>query len=196
MMKPFHVFAVISMKRKRCAAKGCDNLFEPRTSFQRACCGNCALSILQDNPKESREKAKKIRKQDDRKARRAFLDSDKGRAREKADKAFNKFIRLRDGPVCICCGITKGQFHAGHYRPKGHHPALRYHEDNCHASCAQCNLFKSGNLADYRINLIEKIGLERVEWLEGPHDPIRYRVEDYKQIEATYKAKVKELEAA
>jgi hypothetical protein len=44
----------------------------------------------------------------------------------------------------------------------------------------------------YRENLIAKIGLERVEWLEGPHEPKRYRIEDLKEIRDTYRLKLKE----
>ena len=34
---------------------------------------------------------------------------------------------------------------------------------------------------------------DMVEWLEGPHEPKRYRKEDYQAIEAEYKAKLKAL---
>ena len=47
----------------------------------------------------------------------------------------------------------------------------------------------------YRVNLIKKIGLEWVEWLEGPHDPIKYTIDDLKNIKLTYRAKLKELQA-
>lgn len=46
----------------------------------------------------------------------------------------------------------------------------------------------------YRVNLINRIGLERVESLEGPHDPAKYTIDDLKAIKATYKAKLRELE--
>jgi len=35
--------------------------------------------------------------------------------------------------------------------------------------------------------------LDKVEWLEGPHEPARYRIEDLKLLEAKYKGKLKEL---
>ena len=46
---------------------------------------------------------------------------------------------------------------------------------------------------DYRINLIKKIGLDKVEWLEGQHEPKKYTCEDLKEIELKYKQKLKEL---
>lgn len=113
----------------------------------------------------------------------------------RAQAAFNAYIRERDRCLpCICCGAWhEGQWHAGHYRPTGSHPGLRFDEDNCHKQASYCNSHKSGNLIFYRKGLIEKIGLEKVELLEGPHEPKRYRKEDYQAIEAEYKAKLKQL---
>lgn len=116
---------------------------------------------------------------------------------KRAQSAFNAWVRARDaGQPCISCGrIHQGQNHAGHYRPAGSNPELRFEPDNCHLQCAPCNSHLSGNLGKYRPALIAKIGLERVEWLEGPHEPKRYRKEDYQTIESEYKAKLKELQS-
>lgn len=117
---------------------------------------------------------------------------------KRAQSAFNAWVRARDaGLPCISCGRHhQGQYHAGHYRPAGSNPELRFEPDNCHLQCAPCNSHLSGNLTAYRPALIAKIGLGRVEWLEGPHDPKRYRKEDYQAIESEYKAKLKELLAS
>lgn len=114
---------------------------------------------------------------------------------KRAQSAFNAWVRERDrDQPCISCGRHhQGQNHAGHYRPAGSNPELRFEPDNCHLQCAPCNSHLSGNLTAYRPALIAKIGLERVEWLEGPHEPKRYRREDYQAIEAEYKAKLKEI---
>ena len=116
---------------------------------------------------------------------------------KRAQSAFNAWVRARDaGQPCISCGrIHQGQNHAGHYRPAGSNPELRFEPDNCHLQCSPCNSHLSGNLTAYRPALIAKIGLELVEWLEGPHEPKRYRKEDYQAIEAEYKAKLKELKS-
>ena len=115
---------------------------------------------------------------------------------KRAQSAFNAWVRARDaGQPCISCGrIHQGQNHAGHYRPAGSNPDLRFEPDNCHLQCAPCNSHLSGNLGKYRPALIAKIGLERVEWLEGPHESKRYRKEDYQAIEAEYKAKLKDIQ--
>lgn len=116
---------------------------------------------------------------------------------KRAQSAFNAWVRARDdGNPCISCGrFHQGQNHAGHYRPAGSNPELRFEPDNCHLQCAPCNSHLSGNLSKYRPALIAKIGLDRVEWLEGPHEPKRYRKEDYQAIETEYKAKLKELQS-
>ncbi len=48
---------------------------------------------------------------------------------------------------------------------------------------------------NYRVNLIEKIGLERVEFLERKdHPPLKLTIEQIKDLIKVYKAKCKELE--
>lgn len=43
---------------------------------------------------------------------------------------------------------------------------MRFMEDNVHGQCLQCNYFLSGNLLNYRRNLIVKIGQEAVDKLD------------------------------
>ena len=84
-----------------------------------------------------------------------------------AQKKFNKFIRSRDeNDLCISCGQHHEDYDAGHYVPQGSSSFLRFEEDNCHKEGKSCNAFDKFHLIGYRKNLINKIGLERVEWLE------------------------------
>lgn len=111
-------------------------------------------------------------------------------------REFNAYVRKRDEQdPCISCGNTreKSKYNAGHYLSVGAHPELRFHEDNCHKQCEYCNTYLSGNIAAYRPQLIAKIGIERVEWLEGPHEAAKYTIDDAKAIRATYKQKLKDL---
>jgi len=128
------------------------------------------------------------------KARKEAIKSRADWARE-AQTAFNAFIRARDdGLPCISCGRHhQGQWHAGHYLSTGARPELRYTESNVHRQCAPCNTHLSGNAVLYRIGLIERIGLQAVEWLEGPHELPKWTADDYKAIRETYRAKLKEL---
>jgi len=115
---------------------------------------------------------------------------------KEAQKWFNKFIRLRDSHnPCISCGRHhQGQYHAGHYKTVGAAPELRFEELNCHKQCAPCNNHLSGNIVNYRPNLIKKIGIAKVEWLEGSHEPLKLGIEDLKYLIAVYKVKCKSLE--
>ena len=74
----------------------------------------------------------------------------------------------------------------------GHSAELRYDEENCHKQCSVCNNYRSGNLAQYRTNLIDKIGLSAVERLEGPHDPKKYTIDELQKLLVKYQAQNKE----
>ena len=108
-----------------------------------------------------------------------------------AQTAFNRWIRARDhGKPCISCGrFHGGQNHAGHYQSIGAHPELRFDENNCHLQCQPCNTQLSGNLIEYRKGLIDRRGVEIVEWLEGPHEPAKYSIDDLKALKAKFKIK-------
>ena len=72
-----------------------------------------------------------------------------------AVRHFHLYIRNRDqGKPCISCG-KKTKLQAGHFYSAGKHPQLRFNEDNVHGQCLSCNYYKSGDLLNYRINLID-----------------------------------------
>lgn len=66
--------------------------------------------------------------------------------------------------------------HAGHFYSVGDHPAVRFNPDNAHGQCHRCNTFLHGNLLNYRENLLQKIGNERLENLKqkAHHRAYRY----------------------
>jgi len=177
-------------RRKRC--KSCNDIFEPRSSFQVTCSPKCAYEYIKT--KEGQSVIAEERRKENRKAKEALKPLSK--LRQEAQTAFNAFIRERDkGKSCISCGRNhQGQWHAGHYRSVGAAPELRFEELNCHRQCMPCNAHKSGNLVEYRINLTKKIGLDAVEWLEGPHESKHYSREDLIQIKKTYRKKLRELQ--
>lgn len=162
------------------------------SSTQKVCSPECAIKLARDNAQKAQERAEK-KKQRERKAK---LKSRSEWLKE-AQSVFNKFIRLRDkDQPCISCGrYHQGQYHAGHYRSVGACPELRFCELNVHKQCAPCNDWKSGNAIEYRINLVKKIGIERVEYLERQdHPPLKLTIEEIKEQIKIYKAKCKELE--
>jgi hypothetical protein len=173
-------------KTRKCAVKGCQNRFMPRNMLHKACSQECAEKVAQN-----------IRVEDERKdfaVRKEALKSRSDHLKE-AQSIFNAFIRLRDADLpCISCQRHhKGQYDAGHYLAVGSHPELRFEELNNHKQCSPCNRHLSGNQFEYRKNLILKIGLDRVEWLESKHDPKKYTIQEIIEIKRVYKLKYKEL---
>lgn len=117
---------------------------------------------------------------------------------DKAQAVFNKFIRLRDkGLPCISCGKPDNgqhQRHASHYRSRGGCSFLRFDENNCHASCMQCNSHMSGNIINYTPALIEKVGIDEFNRIEAAPKSRKWTREELQGIESKYKDKCKELE--
>lgn len=179
------------MKAKRC--KSCRESFIPIKSLQAVCSVPCAIALTNAGKEKSR-KAKEARERAEHRQAKERIKT-KGEHAKEAQAAFNEFIRLRDKDLpCVSCGRHhQGQFHAGHFRSVGGNPELRFEPLNVWRQCAPCNNHMSGNVVNYRIELVKRIGAEIVEWLEGPHEPKRYTIEDLKAIKAEYMAKVREL---
>lgn len=86
----------------------------------------------------------------------------------KAEIVFNCYIRRRDeDEPCISCGQHRAFYDAGHFVPVKNSSFLRYHEWNVNKECKGCNCFDEFHHVRYRKNLINKIGLDAVEWLEA-----------------------------
>ena len=179
------------IKNKLC--RYCRELYSPINTLQRVCSPSCAISYT----KVSNEKEKRATELKSRRETKEKLEKFKTKQEylKDAQRFFNKYIRLRDANLpCISCGrFHTGQYHAGHYRTVGAMPALRYDENNVHKQCSACNNHLSGNIINYRINLINKIGIEKVEWLEGRHEPKKYSIDDIKAIKVHYKNLIKDL---
>lgn len=104
--------------------------------------------------------------------------------KKKVQRAVNAYVRERDkGKPCISCQRHCASYEAGHYIPEGSNNALRYHLWNINSQCQQCNRWKSGNLTEYRVYLVKKIGADKVEWLEEHrHDTKKWRREELEEI--------------
>lgn len=180
-----------SLKPRKCAA--CRDVFTPARSMQKVCGPLCAVAWAQKLATQKAARAKR----EERKSIRERLEKAKTRGKHlrELQAAFNAWIRARDaGKPCISCGrFHQGQWHAGHYRSVGSEPALRFEPDNVHLQCQPCNTHLSGNLIAYRVNLITKIGLARVEWLEGAHEPKKYTIAEIQGMKAFYRAEVRRM---
>ena len=180
-------------KSKKCCVVSCGKTFIPSRMGQAVCSPACAAI---DAPRHQ-EKARKAIDQCERREIKVRKEKLKSRAEHirEAQAAFNEWIRLRDADrPCVSCGRHhEGQYHAGHYRSVGANPELRFEPLNVWKQCAPCNTHLSGNLVNYRLSLLQLIGAEQVDWLEGPHEPRKHTVDEIKNIKIEYRAKTREL---
>lgn len=182
--------------KKKC--RECRAEFIPANSLQVACGIACALAIGRSRQAQERKRQEKAERVATKAAKEKFKK--RGDYLREAQIAFNAFIRLRDqlaGHPCISSGRpldwSGNAVDCGHYRSVGAAPHLRFDERNAHAQDKHDNRWKSGNAVDYRIGLIERIGLAAVEALEADNEPRKYTIEDLQSIKAEYRAKVREL---
>ena len=178
----------MKVKLKKC--KFCGVEFKPTYSaLQSVCSPRCSIEyskkvqIAKDNREWQREKKKR---------KEALLSHSEWL--NMLQKVFNIYIRSRDkGQSCISCGTFNGQMHCGHYRSVSVAPQLRFNEDNCSKQCARCNTYLSGNLINYRIALVKKIGLKKVEQLENDNSDLKLSIPEIKEKKKEYKEKTKSL---
>ena len=177
--------------------KVCKSKYEPRYNSLQMTCNDIDCAI-----KWGKEAQKKAYKAETKRLKLAFKERNRSFWLKKTQSLFNRWIRTRDsGEPCISCGIPMmggNAIHAGHYKSNGstHGDMLdgvpmRFHPDNCHAQCAQCNLHKSANIAEYRPRLEQKIGVERLARLEGSKEKHKITIEELKRLINGYKADLK-----
>ena len=110
---------------------------------------------------------------------------------QEARRVFQKWIRERDKDLpCVSCGNPFAEdYHAGHFKKAEVYSQLIFNEDNVHKQCVKCNVFLGGNEANYRVELVKRIGENAVKELEQatPNKVYRYSNEELKNIINTYK---------
>lgn len=182
----------IKQNKRKC--KHCKLEFVKLRPLQSTCGVNCAIAhanILKEKNKrlealksrrETKEKLLKL------KTRQEWLAD--------AQRFFNIYIRVRDAHLpCISCQrFHRGQYHAGHYRSVGSAPHLRFNEQNVHKQCSACNNYLSGNIQQYRKNLLGKIGEEALDRLEANNEARNLSIDEIKAIKVKYKQLTKQLE--
>lgn len=163
--------------------------------------GFCDIDHMTDYGRRKADEARQKQRRRETRQARQRLKTRSDWLRD-AQTAFNAYIRARDAHLpCIDCGsygpdddwLTGGKWDAGHYLSVGSHPELRFNEDNCHKQLKTCNggsgkyARKRRTVAEgYREGLIARVGLERVEALEGPHEPKKYTIQELKDIKSKY----------
>tara|TARA_R110000772_G_scaffold37180_1_gene88637 strand:+ start:93 stop:629 length:537 start_codon:yes stop_codon:yes gene_type:complete len=174
--------------------KNCKQVFKPRKFNWKYCENDVCNNIgVQDLIKKVRAKKAKDNRTKTKKEKEALLTH---RDYLKLfQTVFNTYIRTRDKDLpCVSCGKNnEKQFHAGHYRSVGSCPELRFEELNVWRQCATCNTYLHGNLIEYRKELIKRIGVDKVEWLEGPQPSNKLLISEIKSKIVEYKLKIKSL---
>lgn len=182
---------ITKTKLKTC--KICKNKFEPRSPMQLVCDYKCAYEYSKIHLKRE---SKKLQDNHIKKLKEGLLTHSDYIGLFQT--VFNNYIRLRDKDEgCISCGTrNSNKYDAGHYLPTTY-GFLRFHEDNVHKQCSfNCNMRRRGNIHEYRIRLIEKIGVEKVEWLEANrHRKLDLSIPEIKDLIKTYKFKISELKS-
>lgn len=179
------IFGMKRVKQKKC--KHCKALFTPSKPIQTACSIACAVAMARKK-RENVEKAADRQKREQLKGKQEWLSD--------VQTLFNKLRRLQlAGEPCISCSRHhQGQYHAGHFYSVGSHPELRFEPLNVWKQCKPCNVDKHGNLHEYRKNLHARIGDEKMEWLDGPHEAKHYTIPQLIEMKAELKRQIKEIE--
>lgn len=167
--------------------KNCKEKFEPIRFNHKYCLKDECVRAFVAESKEKQWKQTKTRMKQDLETVQDVVKA--------AQIVFNKYIRERDkAQPCISCGSQPKKENAGHFWNANNHWNVRFDEDNVHLQCERCNSFLSGNLIEYRSNLISKIGQERFEQLESRARVTRkFTKEELKELIKKYKKKITEL---
>jgi hypothetical protein len=168
--------------------RNCKEKFEPIRFNMKYCQKDECIRVFVEKTKEKAWKEKKQKMQQELETIQDYV--------KMTQIIFNKFIRLRDkGQVCISCQKPALKENAGHFFNANNHWNVRFDERNTHLQCEHCNTYLSGNLLEYRTNLINKIGNSEFLILEAEARKTRkFTKDELKKIITEYKQKVKQLE--
>ena len=182
----------------------CGKEYFQYTSLQNRC-----PKCLADRARKAREK----RERSEHRKAKAGLETWR-EANKKAQASFNKLRRLMEkGKPCCSCGRDEaeveyseswkpgGAWDCGHYLTRGARPDLRFIFINTWRQCKSCN-GGSGKYTrknhtvgqEYKERLIDRIGIEAVEWLEGPPITRKYSIEELREIKTECNKWARELE--
>lgn len=121
--------------------------------------------------------------------------------KDKLDKVFSQFIRLRDsdengmGKCCTCSKrINWKEAHCGHFISR-RHLSTRWDERNTALQCPYCNVYCQGQQYFFSVFIEQRHGVGTVEKLiQKSKQTIKITKSEYQEMISVYKKKVKELE--
>jgi len=186
----------------------CREEYKPTMDGQEVCSWGCGLQLTREREiKALKRKAVEFNRET-RERKQAIKTRSKWM--QETQREFNRYIRARDAHLpCISCGLYNSEpiggqvWDCGHYKPTGSHPELRLNPFNAHRLHSRCNrgAAKSGQndktvSQQYRENLVNRIGIEMVEWLEAKHEPLKPTIDELIFLKAYYREQAKILERA
>lgn len=187
-------------KRLSGKCKICKQPYIKQKATQQVCSVECAVKWSAEQSRKKREKLDKQARAESKKRLSALKEENKtkGQLIKEVQEAVNRYIRVRDeNKECISCGTPLiseklgGGFDAGHYRSRGAAPHLRFYTLNIHGQCKRCNRHLGGNYHEYRVGLIERLGIKKVEEIEADQRQRHYSNDDLRQIKRIFTKKVK-----
>ena len=181
-------------KSRRCAV--CKTKVDADDALAQGLKAFCSFKCLTSYTSSSKGKEvirKAVVKQNN-KSRAEIREKQKSRSQwlSEAQSAFNAYVRWRDRHQgCISCGRHVGgkfggNYDAGHFRSRGSAPHLRFHLWNVHKQCVKCNRYNSGNISEYRVALIWKLGHEKVEYLECLQHGVEHDITYAKRVKRIF----------
>lgn len=113
---------------------------------------------------------------------------------------FSIYIRLRDSDIngcckCITCSNIRyyKDMDCGHGIPR-QHMATKYHEQNNHAQCSQCNNFKRGNPVEYEKAVNKKYGPGTWEELKMlSRQPVKLSALEFNMMKLHFETEIERL---
>lgn len=195
--------------KKLCAHKPCGKPFMTEKPMQVVCGPYCGVARARDKVAAKRAREAVVVAKLERQKHREDKERIKTLNEHKSDTqdAFNAWVRERDFDLpCVSCGETNppqkvgGKWDAGHFLSRGARPDLRFNPDNCFKQCKSCNggggRFKHKERTvsqDYEIELVKRIGIDRVEILKGPPVSARWTVEELNVMKKQFRADTRAL---
>jgi hypothetical protein len=179
---------------KKC--RNCSNRFEPRFNTLEKYCWNPECKTIEAMEKLEKLKQSEKRESNDRLKKLKIELKTRSTLKNELQRVFNLFIRMRDQhQQCISCGCKLPEkYDAGHFFSVGSYPNLRFMESNVHAQCVECNHHKCGNVHEYRIGLIKRIGMDQLDQLERiKHVPLKLTKPEIMEMMVLYKSKINDI---
>lgn len=120
---------------------------------------------------------------------------------KEADILMSRSVRLthadENGMVkCYTCPYVAHykKMQNGHYISR-FYKKYRFAEKNTRPQCSMCNLWKSGDTATFRINLVKELGVEPIEAMESDYKELFRLTADFLEERiANYKALINTLD--